>query len=314
LKALIPALTIGSRALCRFAGGCVHSVYRQASNIELEGGELLTLLGPETGNVPHGIRCPLPEPADFRAWLRPAQTVAANGLSLHIPEAGIAIDLSAATRWYCGLDRCAIDLCAEPSVHALRSVRRVLREQGPESGFGPLMLHDAAPSSPLDQAMQKRLWQVLPALSCAGSNLDCGSAARALAELAGLGPGLTPSGDDFIVGYLAALYGRCASEPLLRPYLNGLSGSVRQFALTANLISRQYLRNALAGEFSESLAQVVWGIAAHDELRLRQSAERLVRVGHSSGADSLVGLLFGLRPALVLAAPAVASAVVPALT
>ena len=313
MKDLIPALSIGSSALCRFAGGRVHSVYRQACNIELEHGELLTLLGPETGNVPHGIRCALPEPADFRPWLRPAQAVSANGLSLHVTEAGLAIDLSAAARWYCGLDRCAIDLCAETSVHALRSVRRVLWEQGPESGFGPLLKHDAAPSSPLERAMQKRLSQALPALSCAGSNLDCATASRALAQLAGLGPGLTPSGDDFIVGYLAALYGRCTGEPLLRPYLSGLSGSIRQFALTANLISRQYLLNALGGEFSESLAQVVWGIAAHDKLRLRQSAERLVRVGHSSGADSLLGLLFGLRPALVLEAPT-ASAPATALT
>ena len=304
MKALIAALSIGSRALCRFARGSVHSVYRQACNVELDRGELLTLLSGEASNVPHGIRCVLPDPADFRAWLRPGQAVSANGLSLHVTEAGLAIDLSPATRWYCGLGRCAIDLCAEPSVHALRSVRRVLWEQGPESGFGPLLLHDAAPSLPLDRAMQKRLWQALPALSCAGSNLDCATALRALAQLAGLGPGLTPSGDDFIVGYLAALYGRCTCEPRLRQYISGLSGSVRQFALTANLISRQYLLNALAGEFSESLAQVVWGIGAHDKLRLRQSAERLVRVGHSSGADSLLGLLFGLRPALVLEAPA----------
>jgi len=57
----------------------------------------------------------------------------------------------------------------------------------------------------------------------------------------------------------------------------------------------------------------VWGIAAHDTLRLRQSAEQLVRVGHSSGADSLLGLLFGLRRALVLEAAA-ASAPAVALT
>ena len=160
--------------------------------------------------------------------------------------------------------------------------------------------------------MQRRLRQALPALSCAGSNLDCDAAAQALARLAGLGPGLTPSGDDFIVGYLAALSSRRVCEPWLWPYLSELSGPVMQFALAANLISRQYLLNALAGEFPESLAQVVVGIAGNDDLRLRESTARLVRVGHSSGADSLLGLLFGLCPAFVLADPAMADLAGPA--
>lgn len=293
-------LSIGSRALCRFTRGNVHSVYRQACNIELDDGALVTLLGREPGNVPHGIRCALPEPDDFRAWLRPAQAVAADGLSLRVPEARIAVDLSAAAHWRCGLDPCAIDPYAEPSVRALRSVRMVLQEQAPQSGFAPLLLQGAKPSSPLDQAMQRRLRQALPALSRAGSNLDSVAAAQALAQLAGLGPGLTPSGDDFIVGYLAALYTRCSAEPALRPFLGGLIAPVTRLAAAANLISRQYMLNALAGEFSEALAQVVLGVAVRDDLRLRESAARLVRVGHSSGADSLVGLLFGLRPSLVL--------------
>jgi hypothetical protein len=304
LKALTLALSIGSRARCRFTRASVHSVYRQACNIELEDGALVTLLGREPGNVPHGIRCALPQPADLREWLRPDQVVAADGLSLHVPAAGISIDLSAAARWHCGLDRCTIDVRTAASVRALRIVQSVLRKQAPQSGFAPLLLHDAG--SPLDRAMRTRLMHALPALSCADADLDFAAAAQALAPLAGLGPGLTPSGDDFIVGYLAALYSRCACEPLLWPYLRDLSEPVLQFARTANLISRQYLLNALAGEFSESLAQVVSGIAGCDDLRLRESAAQLVRVGHSSGADSLLGLLFGLCPALLLADPTTA--------
>ncbi len=298
---VIPALSIGSRAPCRFVRGGVHSVFRQACNIELDDGALVTLLGQEPGNLPHGIRCLLPEPEDFQVWLRPGQAVATDGSLLRISEAGVAVDLSGAAHWRCGLDGCAIDPDAEPSVRALRAARLVLQQQAPRNGFAPLLLRDAAPGSSLEQAMQTRLRQTLPALSRAGSSLDCGAAAQALGQLAGLGPGLTPSGDDFIVGYLAALYVRCLREPLLRAFLVGLIAPVTRLAAAGNSISRQFMLNALAGEFSESLAQVVLAVAAHDELRLRQSAARLVRVGHSSGADSLVGLLFGLRPSLVSA-------------
>ena len=311
---LIPALSIGSRALYRFVRGGVHSVYRQACNVELDDGALVTLLGREPGNLPHGIRCVLPEPEDFQVWLRPGQSVAADGASLYVPEAGVAIDLSGAAHWRCGLDGCAIDPDAEPSVRALRAARLVLQQQMPRGGFAPLLLHDAVPGSSMERAMQKRLGQTLPALSRASSSLDCVAAAQALEQLAGLGPGLTPSGDDFIVGYLAALHARCSHELLLRPFLGGLIAPMTRLAAAANLISRQFMVNALAGEFSESLAQVVLAIATHDKLRLQESAARLVRVGHSSGADSLVGLLFGLRPWLVAADASYPCQVAAALT
>jgi hypothetical protein len=297
---LIPALSIGSRALPHCVAGSVHSVYRQACNVELNDGALVTLLGAEPGNLPHGIRCLLPEPEDFQVWLRPGQAVAGDGLLLRIPEAAVAIDLSGAAHWRCGLDGCAIDPDAEASVRALRAARLVLQQQAPQGGFAPLLLQDVVPDSPLERVMQKRLRQTLPALGRAGSSFDCGAAAQALERLTGLGPGLTPSGDDFIVGYLAALYARRSREPMLRPYLAGLIAPLTRLAAAANAISRQFMLNALAGEFSESLAQVALAIAARDELLLQQSTARLVRVGHSSGADSLAGLLFGLRPSLLV--------------
>jgi len=298
---LVAALSIGSRAPLRFVAGSVHSVYRQACNLELSDGALVTLLGREAGNLPHGIRCALPEPEDFQVWLRAGQAVAADGLLLRIPEAGMAIGLGGAARWQCGLDGCAIDPDAESSARILHAARLALRQHAPQGGFAPLLLRDEVPGSWLEQAMLRRLATTLPALSQAGSSLDCAAAAQALGQLAGLGPGLTPSGDDFIVGYLAALHARCSREPPLPSFVEGLVPALAQLAAAANVISRQFLLNALAGEFSELLAQVVSAIAACDGPLLQQSIARLARVGHSSGADSLVGLLFGLRPALLIA-------------
>jgi hypothetical protein len=87
---------------------------------------------------------------------------------------------------------------------------------------------------------------------------------------------------------------------LLRSFLDGLVAPLTGLAAAANPISRQFLSNALEGEFSESLARLVLAVQADDQPRLRESVARLVRIGHSSGADSLVGVLFGLRPSLVL--------------
>jgi hypothetical protein len=185
-------------------------------------------------------------------------------------------------------------------MRALLAVRLLLREQAPRSGFAPLVLSATEPAAPLERALQRRLKQALPALGCASMSFNPALAVSALEQLAGLGPGLTPSGDDFIVGYLAGLCSRRLQEPVVRPFSDALVGGLAGLAPAASPISRQFIFDAMQGEFSEWLAELVFAIAAQDDLRLRESVVRVVRVGHSSGADSLVGLLFALRPSLVL--------------
>jgi len=304
----LPALTIGSR-VAPAAAGRVRSVYRQACNVELDSGALWTLLCATLGNLPHGIRFTLPGPQDLRGWLRLGQAVVHETSQLRIAQAGVTIELSGASRWSCELSAC--DVYATPVARAMLTAFAVLREHSVRGGFAPLVLNDANPGSPLARAMRRRLWRSLPLLDSARASLDAPLAAKALEQLAGLGPGLTPSGDDFIVGYLVALHSRCRLEPVLRPFLDGLISPLARVATTSNPISRQFILNALEGECAEGLAAVVAAVAAHDQQRARATAERLACFGHSSGCDSLLGLLYGLRPSLVLgSAPSLAEGAV----
>jgi len=251
LRIDVRAERIGSRVASRFAGS-VHSVFRQACNIETDDGALVTVLAQGLGNLPHGIRCTLPEPADFQALLSVGQAVVAEVGCLRIPQAGIAVDLSGATPWRCGLAARVVDPGSDETLSALLDLRAILQEQAPPSGFAPLLLRDEDPGSPLDKAMQKRLRQTLPGLEVATVSLDPAIAVQALAQLIGLGPGLTPSGDDFIVGYLAALFSRSSRAQVLRPCLAALSDPLARLAASGNLISRQFILDAVEGEFSES--------------------------------------------------------------
>jgi hypothetical protein len=54
------------------------------------------------------------------------------------------------------------------------------------------------------------------------------------------------------------------------------------------------LRDALQGHFAERLADVVRSVCAGSDVA--GAAMRALRVGHSSGADVLCGLLFGYSP------------------
>jgi len=89
------------------------------------------------------------------------------------------------------------------------------------------------------------------------------------ARLAGWGPGLTPLGDDILVGYLAA----AALAGSARPSIDG-------FAAATTALSRTFLSLAVLGELPEP---------AH---RLLEDGEHepLLRFGSTSGKGIIVGL------------------------
>jgi hypothetical protein len=129
---------------------------------------------------------------------------------------------------------------------------------------------------------------------------DVSAIAEGAARLVGLGPGLTPSGDDFIAGYLAALWSRAGFESDLDAILSPLADSLVPLFLRTHAISRQMLNDAVQGHFAERLADVTLAIAVAGDV-VGATARALVS-GHSSGADTLCGLLFGYAPDLALRA------------
>ena len=119
---------------------------------------------------------------------------------------------------------------------------------------------------------------------------DCAAVGRALAGLIGLGEGLTPSGDDFCAGVLAALRIRVEPEAqILRLYLER---EIRLRLNGTNDVSAQFLRCAALGQFSEPvLALLGRPLGARER---RAAAAVLGAVGHSSGVDTLNGIYLGL--------------------
>jgi len=116
---------------------------------------------------------------------------------------------------------------------------------------------------------------------------DCGDPA-VLAVLVGVGEGLTPSGDDVIVGALAALelLGDDAGHARLGAALAG--GSVRTTKLAAQMIEA-----ALAGRHAEPVRELLEALAATPPApaRLAAATDALLAVGHRSGADTLRGIV-----------------------
>jgi hypothetical protein len=106
--------------------------------------------------------------------------------------------------------------------------------------------------------------------------------------LIGLGPGLTPAGDDFVGGAMIALraFGETAGRAALAERVAAWALPLAQ-ARTSR-ISRAHLECAAAGEGHEALHDFLDGFG-------EEALARLARLGHSSGLDAAAGALLALR-------------------
>jgi len=111
--------------------------------------------------------------------------------------------------------------------------------------------------------------------------------------LIGRGPGLTPSGDDFLAGVLYSLHFlKCGS--LLEP----LSGKVNNLLYRTTRLSRHFLKYALAGKWGQTEQDVLFALLTDCGGDLNKAVNNLLAVGSSSGADELSGMIAGIRAAL----------------
>lgn len=175
------------------------------------------------------------------------------------------------------------------AARGLRGLAQRLPPRLPADGLASLLAPGARVHAPVARA-------ALPAVAgleawLARPRDDPAMAGRAAASLLGLGPGLTPSGDDFLAGCLAALRAtgrhRAADE---------LWAAVAAHAPGAtNAISLAHLRAAAGGRLGEDLHRVLDAVLGADPAALDRAVARLSTKPHHSTWDCLAGMCTVLR-------------------
>jgi hypothetical protein len=128
---------------------------------------------------------------------------------------------------------------------------------------------------------------------------DAATLTRAARAVAGLGPGLTPSGDDLLSGFAAAwtLVGESLSVPVEASMR--VTEALRVGATHgASPLGRAWLAHACRGELWEPMTEFA-GLLLSAESRDPGGAVRAaLGVGSSSGTDWMVGFLLGASATL----------------
>ena len=110
---------------------------------------------------------------------------------------------------------------------------------------------------------------------------------RAVRALVGLGPGLTPSGDDLLGGMMIALHGFGRDD-----ISDELWRAVRPRALDAgNVISLAHLSAASEGQGSAAVHALLHALHTGDCDAMTWHLGQIDRIGHTSGWDALAGVL-----------------------
>lgn len=108
-----------------------------------------------------------------------------------------------------------------------------------------------------------------------------------VARLIGLGPGLTPSGDDFIGGMMVALHGLGELE-----ICRQLWAPTRRCATEAgNPIAVAHLKAAAEGFASAGIHRAMATIMAGGTGITEETLDNIDRIGHTSGWDAMAGIV-----------------------
>ena len=260
----IPLLRFGPGVAARLRAapseaGVVHSVFERALNLMWHDGHLLTLQGPGSRAAPFaaaGERLPRGVREESTVW-RDSDFIRIGEARLDWREAALVDTALAESRDGPG-----------PALSRLIEM--------PSGGW----------SRGLDGPQGQRARRQM------SDGLRCRDAARFLdgaLGLVGLGEGLTPAGDDCLVGTLAVVH-RFA-RPWLLDHPEIRSTLERAASLGTTTVAREFIAHALAGHFAEDLVDL---LTAGSAAAVGEASTRLLRTGATSGADTLVGIRFAL--------------------
>ena len=218
----------------------------------------------------------------------------------------VTIDLDPATEWKPSgivLEQTqpifVVNVCVRRLVEAVTKL-------GNAKGFGQIIPQIIPMTSSLIEGNRQAISKADPLLAKARNsildlatacfNFDMAEATRRGKELVGLGPGLTPSGDDFLGGLLFAAHSLKTAYPQdFNWEEEPVTDLIDWASAQTHPISQAILRDHASGHGPEPLHEVVTSLLNGQDLpRTMGGVKRLTGIGDTSGWDILAGTLAGM--------------------
>ena len=254
--------------------GRVHSVFAQACNVACND-TLLTLCASSVGTGPATLQFAGGAAVDLRNLFDVGERVDARQGCVQTGRAELR--LTHASVWRPAAPRRLLP-AARIDAHLRNAGLRLAQRRRTHSS---VIDREGAP--------------VVAALGDACRALDREQAARQRDRLIGWGEGLTPAGDDFLVGLIAGLDALVHGDERRHRFRDAFAAALGSCTNRTTPIAAHYLHLAAGGHYTEPLVCLRDALLAEDRSDVVDAAlRRVFAIGATSGADTVSGLLAAL--------------------
>ena len=237
---------------------CILHVFDEACNLINEHRDVLSIVTQQIGNGPFNLV--IKDDILFSEHVHVDSPIFMDNNQLILGD--LTINCADSKPW-----------CPRPDwekLHVNRNIVRIQLASLPITNYQPF-LSNSQPSN----------------FSTALVKADISSVKNITSQLAGLGPGLTPAGDDFIMGAIYAAW-------ILHPFQTArmLAEEIANTAapLTTSL-SAAWLRSAGKGEAGILWHQFFETLISHDHFQAKIAMDKILATGETSGADAWAGFI-----------------------
>lgn len=263
------------------ASGSVLAAFRRVCIVQYGQDDLLALVAPNVGNGPlNAVVGHIPE-----AWsvLRPGMPAQVQGSVIQL--GGWEVDLDGAETWDPRPNWDRLRLSSGVVLGRLGWLLNWAVEHASRDSLLALCDDWGRPGVLLEGMIQARAQGAAEAM-WEGWQGDDSELRAGAACFAGLGSGLTPAGDDFVLGTMLCAW-------LTHPNPNWYCDTVAEVSSPkTTMLSRVFLQVAAAGEFGAPWHCLLDALQDGSDEQVEAATRQVLAFGHSSGADALAGFLF----------------------
>ena len=268
--------------------GTVHSVFAHAVNLEFGEPGLIGLIAQEKALTPYAVSVRTVLPL-YQAGVRAGMAAYLREGMIDFPEARIEIDFSTAKRVDLQID--SIEFCDTEQIKETLEDQIVKQLNTADAEAGLVSLVTGKTENHYTRFLRPRLETLLLAVSQGQYE----EAARAAADCAGCGMGLTPSSDDLLSGYFATLHLLFRARKRIEAKSH-ICDMAQAAAEKTNRISATFLRQSGEALANDAICELFRSVDAFpDTLPCARAIARVLAIGSTSGADMLTGTVLALR-------------------
>lgn len=259
----------------------IHSVFVRTINIILNN-ELYTIASNQLDNAPATLIIDLASFENFD--FAPNDSITLSDSKMKLSDS-LCIDLNSAIPWKSDLP--AYPVNDDQLIENVCFAKEFIIEKGKAEWLRGMGVNQTPFYTEMGRMLRERTSDLI-------NNFlfeDIDTNLKRAMKLVGLGQGLTPSGDDFLVGVMLAF---STIKDDLSNKENWASQVVRESKEKTNLISHSALRYAEFGETRESIGLLIQALFTEKKEVVEQELLNVMKIGSSSGTEMTWGIINGL--------------------